>query len=871
MVSNPMREPAVTVGVGGDASGLNSALDGAIAKLGSLKNAVGLAGAALGSLAVGALAAATSAAADFEQQMVEVEKVTSPETANKMADSIREMASEMPVAQEELAGITAQAGRFGVEGTENMEKFTESVAKMSVATDLSTEEAGEAFARMSTLMDEPISNVENLGNAVNELSNTMATSASEVTNAATRSSGALAQLGLQTDQILALNATMNEVSASSRIAGTRLRRFAQELQDPGKTEDLAAALGMTVKEFQQMREESPNELMQQMVSRFEAGGDAADALRSTLSTTSRQALAGLAQNTEDWAEAQKAANNQLEDGSSLTEEYEAAADTFNSKLQVLKNRVRNVAIQLGNELLPKLTPVVERVAEAVDAFAAFNEHLNGTPALVIALTAAIGGAAAAAAAFAGTIAAIAGAAVAAMAALGPVIAGVSAVIIAFQENIGGVRETIMGLVEDIEETTDAILSAFKPTFESVRGILTENRDEVTAFADAIVGAFEGVVAFLRRDLLPAVRFVFERVIAPVVNRAAEAIEQNIGPVLDELGQTITALTAHATRFGQFMRQIWQRIDDVVVPIIEGLAAILGQTLGHVIDQLAEGIKLVANLIQGDFAAAAGNLDQMLRNLLDFSFDLAAIIGEGIATAVDWVANEGASRVAELVGTLNAKLASFVLDIPGMLARGLRSAVAWLNRDGFQLILSLANDIKSWLVNAAFDFPSIIAEALVGAHADILAVLERLAGWIFDKIKTAVKSAIKSGIADVAGPNEDGPLPVGPFTPFGLPGLASGGLVEESGLVQVHAGERVVQAAQVTDRGKVEAGGQELSPQALASALSRALGDGMSGRVVIDVQGDGVLADVIQEEVDGRLETERRRSERSAGTQSFIKR
>lgn len=376
------RDEDVTVRVGGDASGLNNALGGAIQKLGSFKGKVALAGAALGALAVGGLAAATSAAADFEEAMVEVEKVTDPETAAAMSDRIREMSQEMPVAQEELAGIAAQAGRFGVEGEESMEQFTESVAKMAVATDLSTQEAGEAFARMTTLMDEEISNVENVGSAVNELSNNMATSASEITNASTRSAGALNQLGLQTEEILALNASMNEVSASSRIAGTRLRRFAQEIQDPGKTEDLAAALGMSVDEFERMREESPNELMQLMVERFQAGGESADALRETLSTTSRQALAGLAENTESWTDAQEIALGQLEEGTSLQEEYDAAADTFNSRLQVLQNQLREVAIQIGNRLLPPLTDLLRETMDFVgllsDRLGPILDRISGT-------------------------------------------------------------------------------------------------------------------------------------------------------------------------------------------------------------------------------------------------------------------------------------------------------------------------------------------------------------------------------------------------------------------------------------------------------------------------------------------------------------
>jgi len=772
------RDEDVTVGVDGGASDLNSTLDDAIEKLGGLRTAVGLAGAALAGLGAGALASATKAAADFEQQLVELEKVMNPEVAAEMSDRIREMASEMPVAQEELAGIAAQAGRFGVEGSENIEQFTESVSRMAVATDLSTEEAGEAFARMSTLMDEPIDNIENVGSAVNELSNTMATSASEITNSATRSSGALNQLGLQSDQILALNASMNEVSASSRIAGTRLRRFAQELQDPGKVEDLAAALGMTADEFRTMREESPNELMEQMVQRFDEGGESADALREALSTTSRQALAGLAQNTEGWAEAQEAANEQLAEGTSLTEEYEAAADTFNNKIQVLENRVRNAAIAVGEDLLPVATDLVDMITSAIDTFGSLNEQMDvniGTIALVSTM---IGGLTTALVAFAPVIAGAA-ASVAALAAPAlAVAAAVGALWVAWEENLGGIREIS----------------------KDVLGTITE---------------------LLEQDLIPALRFAFERVLLPISRRVASALRRNFGPVADEVGDTLAVLASRAEDVGRVMQAVWTRIDGAVVPIIDGLAKILGRTLGYAIDQVAEGIKLVANLIQGDFSAAAGNLRQMLSNLLDFSFDLVGIIGDGIDAAIAWLAGEGSEKAAELAGALAGQLAATAVDIPGMLAAGFKTAITWLAGDGASLAAELALSIFDWLVEVAFDFPGLIAAALAGAGEAVLSALEDLAGWVKETIKTAVKTAIKEGLAKAAiGEGTfEAQLEIAAGGP-GVPGAQTGGLIERGGLLNIHEGERVVPAAQVSDRGEVDAAGS--SPREIASAVQSAL-------------------------------------------------
>jgi TP901 family phage tail tape measure protein len=253
MVSNPFQD-GLSVRVDSDLSGFNSGIDNAITRLNTFETKVGAVGTAIGALAAGGLAKAADSAASFEESMVEVEKVTDPGTAEEMGDAIQDMAGAIPVAQSELSNIAAVAGRLGVEGEDNIRRFTEVPAEMATATDLGTEEAADSFARMTTLMNEPMDNVRNLGDTVNGLSNNLAASSGEITEAATRSAGALTQLGLSSEQVLAVNASMNEVSASSRIAGTQLRRFAQELTDPKKVEDLASALGMSTDEFRTMRE-----------------------------------------------------------------------------------------------------------------------------------------------------------------------------------------------------------------------------------------------------------------------------------------------------------------------------------------------------------------------------------------------------------------------------------------------------------------------------------------------------------------------------------------------------------------------------------------------------------------------------------------
>jgi TP901 family phage tail tape measure protein len=439
MVRNPVASEQVQVAVSGDTAGFQNSIRQAAGQLSSFRAAAGGAGAALAALAVAGFAKATKAAASFEEAMVGVEKVTSAETAAQLSEELRGMAETVPIAQEELAGIAEQAGRLGIEGTANIRRFTRVTGEMVTATDLTADQAADAFARLTELTDISTDEVRELGSSINRLSNNMATSSSEIVNSMLRSSAALSSLGVQAEDQLALSASLNEVSENAARAGTRLKRVAQELQDPKKAQDFANALGVSASEFERMRQENPAELIKTLAATLAEGGAAADTLRENFSSASRGALGAFAQNLESIETAQRDVNREFEESTSLTEEFETATDTFNSELQLTKNALRNVGITTGNRTLPALTDLLGGVRGAIEAFGEFNESTDGLAGSLGLATAAIGGTGVALAAF------VSGPVGLAAAAIGTLAAAVAA-------DFAGIRSTGIRLAEDLGGT-----------------------------------------------------------------------------------------------------------------------------------------------------------------------------------------------------------------------------------------------------------------------------------------------------------------------------------------------------------------------------------------------------------------------------------
>jgi len=440
-------ENEMEVQITGDASGFNQALDGASTSMSRFRSVAALTSGALTVLAGKLAQVAVSSAASFEDAMVDVERVTDPQTVQELTQEIDNMANTMPVAREELASMTQDVARFGIEGSENIANFTETVAQMAVATDLTNDKAGEAFARLITLTDVTSGEVENLGSAINSLGNNFATSSSEIVDSMLRSAAAMNQLGIQDEDMLALTTSVNEVSESARRAGTRLRRLAQQMMEPQRAEELAGALGMTTERFTDIRDEAPLKLIRRMAVAFQENGEAADELREILATPTRQALGGLAQNMEGLENALATSNKSFEEGTSIQKEYELAADTLNARLQILKNRIRGVSVETGENMSPAIRNLVQDATDLVSAFGNLNQATDGLAGTL-------------------TIAGIAAAGLAGMFALGgPILSGIAVAAAAigtlgtaWATNFLGMRDTTRIVASDITNTLTELTS-----------------------------------------------------------------------------------------------------------------------------------------------------------------------------------------------------------------------------------------------------------------------------------------------------------------------------------------------------------------------------------------------------------------------------
>jgi TP901 family phage tail tape measure protein len=304
------------------------------------------------------------AAVQFESEFVKVRKTMggAESVLDGVALGLRGIALELPVTTTELNQIATVAGQLGIKAND-VEAFTKTVAEMSMATNLTAEQAAIDFARLSAILGKPISEVAELGNVVVHLGNNMAAQETEIVEFAMRIAGVGSQMGMTAEDILALSATLPALGLRAEMGGTAITRIMVEIQAAvsGGTDKLALfaeTAGMTADEFGRAWRSDPSAALLTFVQGVsglsEAGADAfqvIDGLDLSMIRTQDTALR-LAGGTEVFAEAQRLANEEMGRQTALQTEVARAMDTTASRAIMFKNNVKEAAIALGSDLQP---------------------------------------------------------------------------------------------------------------------------------------------------------------------------------------------------------------------------------------------------------------------------------------------------------------------------------------------------------------------------------------------------------------------------------------------------------------------------------------------------------------------------------------
>lgn len=338
---------------------------------------------------VAGFGASVKAAVDYEQALAGVAKTTNLSGAelNKMSDEITGMSKQMPFAATEIAGVAEAAGQLGVKKSE-ITDFTKTMLDMSVATNLTSEEAATEFARFANAAGMPIDKVDRLGASVVALGNTTATTEKEIVEMGQRLAGAGSQAGFSADQIMSISAAMSSVGIEAEAGGTAMTQIFNKMTkataEGGETLDnFGKTAGMTGKEFAETWEANPTKALSAFVkglSNTEGGAKGVlKALDSVGIKGIREAdtIRRLSNNHTVLDKALRTGAKGWKENNALTNEAKTRYKTMGSQLQIFKNQLFALGKDIGNVIAPVVVGITKKFGQWAEAFTKMPKPIKG--------------------------------------------------------------------------------------------------------------------------------------------------------------------------------------------------------------------------------------------------------------------------------------------------------------------------------------------------------------------------------------------------------------------------------------------------------------------------------------------------------------
>ncbi|WP_353280049.1 phage tail tape measure protein [Wolbachia endosymbiont (group B) of Silvanus unidentatus] len=328
------------------------------------------------------LAAPIKVAIDFESAMADVTKVVDfdekTKEADKFAKKLKEMSRTVPLSAAELAQIAASGGQLGIK-KEDLFKFTETVAKMSTAFDMSAEQAGDSIAKLSNVYGIDVSEMEHVGNVINHLSDNTAAKAKDMVEALAIVGGTAKQFGLKFEQTSSLVNAFISLGKQPAKAATAINALLSKLQTAeGQGKEFKAALeemGIAAEEMVQRISENGEEALLYFFQTLKKmdNQERSTILMKLFGQEYQDDIALLAGSFSKYKDAIKLLANKEEYNNSLQDEFKNRADTTANKLRLLRNAIAEVGMNLGSVMLPTLKSIAEFLQEKTRSIALFAE------------------------------------------------------------------------------------------------------------------------------------------------------------------------------------------------------------------------------------------------------------------------------------------------------------------------------------------------------------------------------------------------------------------------------------------------------------------------------------------------------------------
>ena len=335
---------------------------------------------------------AAQAAINFDTALANVRKTSdlTEQQLQKLGDSALDLSTKQPVTAETILNIEALGAQLGVADDE-LESFAKTVSGLDIATNMDFETAGSQMAQFANITQMTQDKFENYGSTIVDLGNHLATTESDISDMALRLAGVSSAANFSQAEILGMSGAMSSLGIKAEAGGSAMTRIIQDISKnvangTDKVQEYARVSGLSAEEFAAKWKEKPMEAIELLVEGLKKSSDSGEDMNVTLeklginNVRNSDTMRRLAGAGDLLRESVERANTAWDQNSALQNEVDQRNESLASRLQVLKNKVDEIAITVGRPLVDAVIdalnvcqPLIDGVANLADGFANMDE------------------------------------------------------------------------------------------------------------------------------------------------------------------------------------------------------------------------------------------------------------------------------------------------------------------------------------------------------------------------------------------------------------------------------------------------------------------------------------------------------------------
>ncbi len=304
-----------------------------------------------------------NAGRDLQSEQVQIQKTTNltDSAIAHLTQRLIEFSNATGSSRSAMMGLAADAGRLGVRSTEDLEKFATTFIKAATATNVGPEMAEEVLRVMNSI-GESVGNVDRLMSAVNELGNNLPTNERRILDFMSTMPGLNTILGLSTSQLLGFAAAASTTANEAGLVGTAMNNLAtamlKGISEGGKSLAIfSKTAGMSNEEWTALVSRDKNEALLRFIEGIkrtrDTGGDLISIFVDMGGEGARlvRVMMSLSQITDSLRVSQARAAAELQQNTSLTDEFGRRLNTVAAQQQRVTSALRNFFATLNDNKL----------------------------------------------------------------------------------------------------------------------------------------------------------------------------------------------------------------------------------------------------------------------------------------------------------------------------------------------------------------------------------------------------------------------------------------------------------------------------------------------------------------------------------------